>query len=548
MKKPSETNQHQQEIRQKLIGLGEKSLRKSYYPELQVRVAELERFRALLDQSNDAILLIDADGLELVDANEAAAALLGSHKDKLTNSNLDQLIEFDQTLSFQGLLEGSGIENGHKIQGTCYFKADDHKNHPIEFTAKVVAFADKKYLVFVGRDISERLKAEKEKDELQSQLMQAQKMEAIGTLAGGIAHDFNNILAAILGYSELALDEARNERATPRELEQIINSAYRGQVLIKQILAFSRKMGPELKPLNLNKVISDTIPLIEHTIPKMISVELNFDENLHLINGDANQIEQILLNLAVNASEAMPGGGRLVIETANETLQEEYVNAHFDPKPGDYVLLTVSDTGEGMDKNTVEHVFEPFFTTKEVGKGTGLGLASAFGIVKSHGGHITCYSEPGQGTLFKIHIPVLEEVDQPAESSRGNVDVIKGGNETILLVDDEKALRETGSRILNTMGYQVVTASNGEEAFTKYRNRQAEIDLVILDIGMPGMGGHRCLQEILALSPNAKVIIASGYSYGMQLKDTLAAGATGYIAKPFGKDALLKKVRNVLDE
>jgi PAS domain S-box-containing protein len=547
MKKPSKTSQQQQEIRQKLIGLGEKSLRKSYYPELQVRVAELERFRALLDQSNDAILLIDADGLELVDANEAAANLLSSSKDQLAKSNLNQLIEFDQTLSFQGLLEGTGIENGQKLEGTCYFKAGDFKRHPIEFTAKVVAFADKKYLVFVGRDISERLKTEKEKDELQSQLMQAQKMEAIGTLAGGIAHDFNNILAAVLGYAELALEAARDSRTTPRELEQIIKSAYRAQELIKQILAFSRKVGPELKPLNLNKVISDTVPLIEHTIPKMISVELHLDEDLHLINGDANQIEQILLNLTVNASEAMPGEGRLVIETGNVTLQKKYANAHLDTAPGDYVLLSVSDTGEGMDKNTLEHIFEPFFTTKEVGKGTGLGLASTFGIVKSHGGHITCFSEPGQGTVFKIYIPSLEAADQLAGTSREDGDAVKGGNETILLVDDEEALRETGSRILSTMGYQALTASNGEEALATYRSRQGEIDLVVLDIGMPGMGGHRCLQEILAISPNAKVIIASGYSPGLQLKETLAAGAIGYIAKPFGKDDLLKKVRSVLD-
>ena len=547
MKKHSESSQDPQEVRRKLIGLGEKSLRKSYYPELRVRLAELERFRALLDQSNDAIILMDAEGLGVVDANETAAALLGRSKAELAEAGLGRLIEFDGQQSWSDLFEEAGMSDDGGIEGICHFSGPGGTRHPVEYTAKVVVFAGEKYLVFAGRDISERLKAEKEKEALQSQLIQAQKMEALGTLAGGIAHDFNNILAGILGYTELALMEARNGRATPNELEEVIKFTGRAQELIRQIMTFSRKMDFALRPIDLNQVIVETVPLLEHTIPKMISVQVSLAQNLPLVDGDATQIEQMLLNLASNAKDAMPEGGKLILETELATITQEDADHRLDADPGEFVLMSVSDTGRGMDKATVSHIFEPFYTTKEVGKGTGLGLASAFGIVKSHGGRIECYSELGHGTTFRIYLPALPPHDQSAAVQFEESDDVVGGTETILLVDDEAALREIGSRSLRAHGYKVITAGSGEDALARYKQGGAYIDLVIMDISMPGMGGHKCLRKILKLTPEAKVIIASGYARGMQHRDVMASGASGYIVKPFRTAELLKSVREALD-
>ncbi|KIX11513.1 two-component system sensor histidine kinase NtrB [Dethiosulfatarculus sandiegensis] len=397
-------NKHK-DVLQQLIGLGEKSLRKSYYPELRVRLNELERFRALLDQSNDAIILIDADTTKAVDVNQAAAFLLGKTKARLITEELPDLIDFESPFSLKHFPDKARQAVDHKIEGVCHFLSRDSSRIPIEFTAKLVEFADREYLVFVGRDISLRLKEEEEKRLLEAQLSQAQKLEALGALAGGIAHDFNNILAGILGSSELALASVRKGQTCPRELEQIITFTDRAQELIKQILAFSRKNEPQLTPLNLNIVIKEMIALVERTIPRMISVELHLDPSLNLVNGDANQLGQVLLNLATNAKDAMPGGGKLTIQTKNVVLKGEYSRTYLDLTPGDYVRLTVSDTGQGMDPETREHIFEPLYTTKSIGKGTGLGLATVFGIIKVHGGHITCYSRPEQGASFKIYLP-----------------------------------------------------------------------------------------------------------------------------------------------
>jgi PAS domain S-box-containing protein len=383
--------------------------------------------------------------------------------------------------------------------------------------------------------------------QLESQLSQAQKMEAVGTLAGGIAHDFNNILAAITGYSELALHQVREGNPAQAEIRQILKAADRAKELVQQILAFSRKTASQPKPLNLNSVISEALMIVERTIPKMISVELNLGQDLQLVNGDPNQIEQVLLNLASNAKDAMPDGGALVIKSENMSLDQDYAENHLGATPGDYVVMTVSDTGVGMDRDTLEHVFDPFYTTKEIGKGTGLGLASVYGIIQSHDGYITCYSEPGVGTTFKIYLPSLPSEEQAMEEKRDEPGLVPGGSEKVLLVDDEEALREIGTSLLELHGYDVAVAANGEEALQEYRSAQGELDLVIMDLGMPGMGGHKALLEILSINSKAKVIIASGYSADGLVKDAMESGAAGYIAKPFQKRDLLKTVRGVLD-
>ena len=394
-------------------------------------------------------------------------------------------------------------------------------------------------------DITERKEAEKEKERLQTQLMHAQKLEAIGTLAGGISHDFNNILQAIQGYTQMLLLDKSPDDPEFSSLEAIRNTSDRAAQLVKQLLFFSRKAETERKPLNLNKEILHARVILERTIPKMIEIETYLDDDLWTVNADPVQIEQILLNLGINAAQAMPEGGRLIIETHNIVIDDDYVQNHIEASGGKYVSLTVSDTGIGISKETVEHIFEPFFTTKEIGRGTGLGLASVYGIVKSHGGLINCYSEEGQGAVFKVYLPVMAEAGERAVVSDEN-QIVVGGTETIMVVDDEEHIRDLATQILERFDYRVLIATSGEEAIEQYLKDPA--DLIILDLGMPGMGGHKCLRNLLKINPSIKILIASGYTINGQVKDILKSGAKGFIAKPYQLRDLLAKVRAVLDE
>jgi CheY-like chemotaxis protein len=285
--------------------------------------------------------------------------------------------------------------------------------------------------------------------------------------------------------------------------------------------------------------------MLERTIPKMIDIRVVLGEKLARINADPTQIDQVLMNLAVNARDAMPEGGKLIVETANMVLDEEYARRHLEAKPGRYVLLTVTDTGAGMDKDTLEHIFEPFYTTKAAGEGTGLGLAMVHGIVRLHGGHIRCYSEPGRGTTFRIYLPALtlHEDMEPAPVRPMPL----GGSETILLVDDEEHIRDLCSRILTKAGYKVIAASNGKEALDVYERRGDEIGLVVLDLMMPEMGGKHCLEGLLTLNSSVKAVIASGHSAGGPVEDALAAGAKGFVNKPYDIRQVLEVVRRALD-
>jgi len=316
---------------------------------------------------------------------------------------------------------------------------------------------------------------------------------------------------------------------------------------VSQILTFSRKMEVEMKPLDLNREIRQAAALLERTLPKMISIETRLTSQVKTVRANPNQMEQILLNLATNARDVMPEGGRLVIETQYLDLDQEYCHRHLGMEAGSYFLLQVSDTGPGMDQHTREHIFEPFFTTKGVGQGTGLGLSSVYGIVKAHGGHISCYSEPGLGATFKILLPVSQEEAVPPPQEATLPAAAPGGRERILLVDDEQSLRYLGARALSTAGYQVETAASGEEALQLLGEDQPGFDLIIMDLGMPGMGGHKALRAILERRPQSKIIIASGYAAGGQVDGSLDSGARGYVAKPFRVAELLATVRKVLD-
>ena len=394
-------------------------------------------------------------------------------------------------------------------------------------------------------DITEIKRSQRENENLERQLRHAQKMEAVGTLAGGIAHDFNSLLQAMSGYAELLIMDLGESRKGYRELAGMQKAIERAGALTKQLLTFSRNMESDLRPVSLNDKIHQTKDLLERTLPKTIDIRLNLAEDLKAIEADPNQIEQIVMNIAVNARDAMPEGGTLMISTENATITEKNCRNHIDAKPGEYALLTIVDNGQGMDENTLKHIFEPFYTTKPIGKGTGLGLSMVYGMVKEHGGFIECTSQSGNGSAFRIYLPVTsapiqEELKLEIEQKQLH------GQGTLLLVDDEEFLRDIGKKMLGKFGYTVITESDGESAVQRYRREWREIDLVILDMMMPGMNGKQCLEELLKINPDTKAIIASGYAMDGETEKDLRLKTRGIIRKPYELSRMLSAVQEAL--
>lgn len=405
--------------------------------------------------------------------------------------------------------------------------------------------------LFLKRRLNEKVKSlQKAQWELlaQSQRLQhAEKMEALGTLAGGIAHDFNNILQIISGYAQLMI--ARNTGGEPGsgELAQILGASRRAAALINQLLAFSRKMESRKVPLDINREIANAAGILKQTIPRMIGIRLALEPALRVVLADPIQIEQILLNLAANAVDAMPDGGSLQFKTANVTLDEGMCRELVDVSAGDFVVFSVTDSGQGIPGEIIDKVFNPFFTTKEPGKGTGLGLSSAYGIVKNHDGCIRCRSEAGLGTTFDVYLPASPGQREPDSADENNVGVLPSGDETILVVDDEPGILEQTREFLTMSGYTVLTAESGERALDVFGENPGT-DLVLLDLNMPGMGGYRCLSELLKQSPALKVLIVSGHSAFGQYGENLTRGACGFLGKPYRMAELAARVREVLDQ
>src|SRR5947209_9617743 len=394
------------------------------------------------------------------------------------------------------------------------------------------------YETFV-RDVTEQRR-------LQQQLVQSQKMEAVGRLAGGVAHDFNNLLTVILSYSDLLLEDRPPDAPDREDIEQIRKAAVGASALTRQLLAFSRQQVLEPRVLDVNTVVASTEKMLTRLLGEDISLTASLAPALGAVKVDPGQLEQIIMNLAVNARDAMPHGGRLSIETANVDMDESYVRGHPVAHPGPYVMLAVSDTGIGMDAVTQARIFEPFFTTKEAGKGTGLGLATVYGIVKQSGGFIWVYSEPGHGTSFKIYLP---QVDAPLEGRA--VGAAPGdlprGTETILLVEDAAAVRAVTRQVLERQGYTVLEAAHGAAALQTAAGHPGPIHLLLTDVVMPVLSGRQLADQLARLRPDAKVLYASGYTDDAVVRHGVLEAGISYLQKPFTADSLARKVREVLD-
>ena len=393
-------------------------------------------------------------------------------------------------------------------------------------------------LLGVTRDVSIRRK-------LEAQLQQAQKMEVVGRLAGGVAHDFNNLLTAILGYSEIILANLDVRDPTHQDATEIKKAGERAALLTRQLLAFSRRQALQPKSLHLNRVLENLAKMLHRVIGEDIQLEISYGPDLGWVTADPAQIEQVILNLTVNARDAMPRGGKLIIQTATVELDEAYTQDHAAVRPGRYVLLAVTDTGYGMDAATRSHIFEPFFTTKEMGKGTGLGLSMVYGIVLQSNGHIWVYSEPGQGSTFKIYLPRVAA--EAASALPGRVPAATPqGHETILLVEDDDGVRQIASRILRRSGYQVLEAREGGQALQICGEHRGDIHLVLTDLVMPGINGRDLVLRLASLRPGIKVVLMSGYAEDYVFDQDGLDQDLGFIQKPFEAQVLTRKIWELL--
>lgn len=502
--------------------------------EQKLRESE-ERFRMVFDTAHDSIFVKSKNSTYTL-VNPSMAKLFSRQASDFIGKTDEELFGTEASAHLRRtdlqVLNGESVEeeHTHAVKGvprTFHVIKVPMHDHSGNITG----------LIGIARDMTER-------KHLEAQLLQARKMEAVGTLAGGIAHDFNNLLQAIMGCAELMLLGKQLNEPGYRELDDIVNASRRGAELTKQLLTFSRKVESNRKPMDINEKVKDASRLLMRTIPKMIDIELNLQPNIKMISADPVQMEQVLMNLTMNARDAMASGGKVLIETRNVSLGREFCEKHLEVKQGDYVLLRVSDTGHGMDSTTVEHIFEPFYTTKEIGKGTGLGLAAVYGIVKGHDGHVFCESRVGSGTSFNVYIPAIEDAASPVyPPDLGN---LEGDNDGILLVDDDEFMRGFGEAMLSRFGYRVMLAENAEKALDIYRERKDEIDLVILDLIMPGIGGRECLERLLIMDPGVKVLIASGYSPDWHTGGSRETRARGFISKPYELKKMLRTIRDVL--
>ena len=495
------------------------------------------RYRSLFERNRAGVFRSTHEG-RFLDCNQAFAELFGYTR--------QELLKLPASVLYPGGKEERDVRIAAFLKTRqmtdmeiCYLRKD---GNPVWVIQNVIAVKDED-----GRDVTEGTMVDiSERRNLEEKLRQSQKMEAIGRLAGGIAHDFNNLLTVIEGYSRMLLDHLQNDRDAQVQIKRIEDAAERAASLTQQLLAFSRKQVLQPKVINLNSLVENLGSLLQRLIGEHIDLQTTTAPNLGQVKADGVQIEQVIMNLVVNARDAMPEGGRLTLETGNVDLDKSYAVDHPSVSPGPYVMLAVSDTGAGMTPETQARVFEPFFTTKELGRGTGLGLSMVYGIVKQSGGHIWIYSEVGHGTTFKVYLPRTEEAAESPSVRQPTASTIRGC-ETILLVEDDQALRDLVQSILASCGYSVVAPKDSQEAQIICEQRAPSLHLLLTDVVMPGISGRALAQTILSRNPAAKVLFMSGYTENAIIHHGVLDTGTHFLQKPFTPSILAAKVREVLD-
>ncbi len=508
--------------------------------ESALRISE-RRFRALVEESWDAIALFGPDGTILY-GSTATTRLLGYELAEFVGRNALELIHPDDRSAVLLRLEEVTTQPRRRVQVAARVQhKNGHWRHLEGVLTNLLDDPSIRAIVNNYRDVTDRRI-------LEEQVILAQKMEAIGRLAGGVAHDFNNILTAIGGYTDLLLADLAPDDKRRRDVEEIHRAADRAAALTHQLLAFSRRQVLQPKVISLNALVPDIEKMLRRLIGENILFATVLHPQLGNVRADPGQLEQVIVNLAVNARDAMPNGGRLTIETRNVELDESYTTDHPNVKPGHYVMLAVTDTGVGMNEETKARIFEPFFTTKVRGKGTGLGLATVYGIVQQTGGHIWPYSEPGQGTTMRVYLPCVAAPADPIEHPIETTPTALRGTETILLVEDEAPVRSITRQLLQRNGYTVLEASDGQTALALVDGTQhgTQVDLLLTDVIMPGMSGRELAAQLMARRPALRVLFMSGYTDDAVVRHGMLEPGLAYLEKPFRPPTLLRKVREVL--
>jgi len=505
-----------------------------------------ERYKALFDSIRDPILVADQER-NILDCNPAFAQLFGYALNEIKGRKTSVVYDKEEQYEEMGraLRESLGSK---EIVSTLDFKKKSGDIFPAEVKLSYLKDSAGKITGVIGqiRDLSERLKTEAERAELEAQFRQAQKLEAVGRLTGGVAHDFNNLLTVIIGYNDLMLMDLEDGHPLRKHALQLRNAVRKATALIRQLMAFSRKQVLQPEILNLNDILYNLKKMLPRIIGEDIGLAFTLENELGEVKADPGQIEQVIMNLVVNARDAMPQGGKLTLETQNVDLDEAYARRHAGVVPGACVMLSVSDSGVGIAKEHLDKIFDPFFTTKEMEKGTGLGLSTVYGIVQQHGGHIRVYSESGQGTCFKIYLPRAKGDVQERKTAQEKA--LPGGSEAILLVEDDKDVLELIEAMLQSLGYSVMTAATGEEALTLCEREAGPLHLLMTDLVMPGMNGRELADRVAGIRPGLKVLFMSGYTDDAIVRQGVLNRSANFIQKPFSLPALAEKVRRALDD
>jgi PAS domain S-box-containing protein len=498
--------------------------------------ASEERYRHLFENNPQPMWVFDERSLAFLAVNEAACDHYRYSHEEFLGMTIRDIRPAEDVPS---LLDRPETEpRGPQESGVWKHRRKDGTLIEVEIVSRPVMFDGNAAQLVLAVDVTERR-------QLEQQLRQSQKMEAVGQLAGGIAHDFNNLLTAILGYADLLASRPALESTAREEIEEIRKAGQRAASLTRQLLAFSRRQVLEPAVLRVNELVANLEKMLRRLIGEDVDLVTRLDPSASNVRADPGQLEQVIMNLAVNARDAMPRGGQLTIETANVDLDQAYAQQHASVQPGFYVMIAVSDTGVGMDAATQARIFEPFFTTKEKERGTGLGLSTVYGIVKQSGGYVWVYSEPGKGTTFKVYFPRVEEV-APARQPRV-VPATLVGTETLLLVEDDPAVRKLSCAILERAGYRVLEAESGRKALELARDSTSGIPLVVTDLVMPDMSGTDLAAELVIRYPEIRVLFMSGYTDDAVVRHGFLAAGRAFLQKPFTPDTLTRKIREILD-
>ncbi|MEJ5252111.1 MAG: PAS domain S-box protein [Chthonomonadetes bacterium] len=503
------------------------------------------RYRALFECAQDGIFLFDADAGKFVEVNGAFLRMFGYSPEQITQMTIFDLprdTEENIRKNIQRVLQ-----HGYWQLGERTYRRADGSLIEVEVYAALLNLSDRRYIMAVARDITERKRNEQERQRMQEQLEQARKMETIGTLAAGVAHDFNNVLSVIMGNAELLLVTHASDRRVTEHVRQILQACERGKKVVDALLTLGRRSVSEMRFHNLNSLISASQQILSHILPATIRLEIHLQPNLPAVKMDVTQIEQMIMNLCSNARDAMPSGGSIILRTCSLMLRTPRVMSGIHLPAGEYVCLEVEDTGAGIPPEHLPRIFEPFFTTKPVGMGTGLGLATVYGIVQAHGGGIEVQSTPGKGTCFRILLPAARGEEPASTEIEQPQGIPHASSRRILFVDDEQNIRETVAQMLRLQGYEVDVAANGEEALQILRERREHYHLLITDLTMPEMDGIRLAQQVHALNPDLPVVLCSGYGAEVIEQASGLPNLAGHVQKPYRRQQLFAVIEQALN-